>query len=136
MSPSPYDALPVTSELSIAKVAGMLSQSRGMTVREIREGLHVSRQTTIRWLALMEKSGLLWKTYQSTGKKGRPLGVYHPTEGLADFLVQNHHRSSVMVDFPVLSAMCRFNARGVCGLTKAKSQACEMENCPVLKALF
>jgi DNA-binding MarR family transcriptional regulator len=125
--------LPAQSELSIAKVAGILSQSTGMTVKEIREGLGVSRQTAIRWLALMEKSGLLWKTYQSNGKKGRPVGVYHPTEKLPDLMRQHHRRSGVMVDFPVLSAMCRFNSRGVCDLTGLGSERCKIEACPVLK---
>ena len=104
-----------------------------MTVKEIREGMGVSRQTAIRWLTLMEKSGLLWKTYQSTGKKGRPLGIYHPTESLSDLMRQNHHRSGVMLDFPVLSAMCRFNSRTVCGLTGLSAEGCKIEGCPVLK---
>jgi hypothetical protein len=105
-----------------------------MTVKEIREGMGVSRQTAIRWLALMEKSGLLWKTYQTTGKKGRPLGIYHPTEGLSDLMRQHHRRAGVMLDFPVLSAMCRFNSRGVCGLTGLKAERCGIEGCPVLEA--
>jgi predicted ArsR family transcriptional regulator len=125
--------MPTSTELSITKVAGILSQSRGMTLKEIREGLGVSRQTTIRWLTLMEKSGLLWKTYHSTGKKGRPLGVYHPTEDLSDFMQKRHRRSAVMLDFSVLSAMCRFNSRGMCGLSRPRSERCKIEVCPVLK---
>ena len=82
----------------------------------------------------MEKSGLLWKTYQSTGKKGRPLGVYHPTRSLSDLMLQHHHRSSVMVDFPVLSAMCRFNGKGVCQLAGQRLERCRIEVCPVLKS--
>jgi DNA-binding MarR family transcriptional regulator len=125
--------MPAPSELSIAKVAGILSQSTGATMKEIREGLGVSRQTTIRWLTLMEKSGFLWKTFQSNGKKGRPLGVYHPTESLSELMRQHHRRSGVMLDFPVLSAMCRFNSRGICDLTGLGPERCQIEACPVLK---
>ena len=123
--------MPVPGELSIARVAGVLSQSRGMTVGEIREGLGVSRQTAIRWLALMERSGLVWKTLQSSGKKGRPLGIYNPTEKLSDLV--HRHRPSVMLDFPVISAICRFNVRGACGLTRPDGERCRMEGCPLLK---
>jgi len=81
----------------------------------------------------MEKSGLLWKTYQSNGRKGRPLGIYHATGNLSDFVLQHHRRSSLMLDFPVLSAMCRFNSRGVCDLTGLGPERCKLEVCPVLK---
>ena len=120
------------SELSIAKVAGILSQSRGMTVKEIIDGLGVSRQTAIRWLTLMENGGLLYKTHKASGMKGRPTSVYHPTVGLSDFLKSHHHRSSIMVDFPLISAICRFNSKGYCELMGRSRLLCEMEICPLL----
>jgi len=81
----------------------------------------------------MEKGGLLWKTHQSSGKKGRPLGVYHPTENLSDFMQKHNRSSGVMLDFAVLSGMCRFNSRGVCTLSGPSSEKCGIEGCPVLK---
>ena len=124
--------LPVSRELSVAKVAAILSQSSGITLKEIIDGLGVSRQTTIRWLALMEEGGYLYKTHRATGMKGRPLGIYHPTQQLADFLKERHHRSAVMIDFPVMSALCRFNLKGKCSLTRQGSERCGMEICPLL----
>jgi len=84
----------------------------------------------------MEKSGLLYKTQRASGKRGRPLGVYHPTERLSDFVKEHHFRSTVMLDFPVVSAVCRFNVKGICDLTGKSSEECGLETCPLFETHF
>ena len=123
------------SESSITRVAGVLSKPEGMSVRDICLELGVSRQTTIKWLTLMERSGLLHKSHRTNGKKGRPQSVYHPTASLSRFVLDHHQRSAVMIDFPVISALCRFNAKMTCGLANGGNLCC-LDACPLLKESF
>jgi len=120
------------SELSVSRVAGILTQSDGITLREISQDLGVSRQTAIRWVTLMELDGLLNRSYRLNGRKGRPLGIYRPTKRLLEFLRVDKDGSAVLVNFSMIASVCRYNSNGECNRNLARQKKCDAGACPLL----
>jgi predicted ArsR family transcriptional regulator len=127
-SPRPHSGL---SESTISKIAGIVFQSKGATLTEAARLLAVSRITAIRWLALMESEGLLARTQVISGRRGRPPGIYRPTDKLMK-LVEVHNSSSVAIlSFPNLKETCKHLVEGNCSF-RAKAQPCGVAICPLL----
>ncbi len=123
------------SEFVVGKVAPVLLRGEGRTLGEVTHELNVSRVTTIKWLRSMEKEGLLHRTYQMKGKRGRPRGVYHPTKNLRRFVeAPNNGSMMVTLSFATIRGMCRHRAGAVCKALTPKIQNCDSSLCPYLKA--
>lgn len=127
-SPGPQPGL---SESTISKIAGIVCQSKGTTLTEAARLLAVSRITAMRWLALMESEGLLDRTQLMSGRRGRPQGVYRPTDRLMK-LVETHNSGSIAIlSFPVLRGTCKHLVEGNCSF-RTKAQPCGAAICPLL----
>lgn len=135
--PHPHDSRrlqPGLSESTISKIAGIVIQSKGATLTEAARLLAVSRVTAIRWLALMESEGLLVRTQVMSGRRGRPQGIYRPTDKLMK-LVEAHNSGSIAIlGFPTLKGACKHLVEGDCGF-QTKAQPCGAAICP-LRVLF
>ena len=115
----------------IFKIAGIVFQSKGVTLTETARLLAVSRITAMRWLALMENEGLLIRTQVMSGRRGRPQGVYRPTGKLMK-LVEVHDSGSVAIlGYSTLKGICKHAIEGNCSF-RAKVQPCGAAICPLL----
>ena len=130
---TPRGDLQEPGEGTIRRVAGVLSHSGGMSVGELCKGLGVSRQTMVRWLAVMEENGFVSRALRVSGKKGRPLGIYHPTNRLSEFTGWRLGSSTVSISFSSIAGVCKYNSGRRCGDRANPSGNCGSEFCALLK---
>lgn len=85
----------------------------------------------MRWLTLMEDEELLVRTHVMSSKRGRPQGVYRPTNRLMK-LVETHSSGSVAIlSFTTLKGMCKHLVENSCNFG-SKAQPCAVGICPLL----
>lgn len=121
-----------TSESALSRVARVAFRQDGITLREITESLGVSRSTILRWLNLMESDGLIEKTTVMTGRRGRPKGVYRPTERLRRLIATQRSGHAVVLSFEDVRGVCRFFVGGVC--VRGGRHPCGPAVCPILSS--
>ena len=124
-------AKPSLSGFTVSRIAGTVFRTKGATFSDVARALSVSRITAMRWLALMENEGLLTRTQAMSGKRGRPQGIYRPTDKLMK-LVETHSSGSIAIlNFPTLKGACKHLTDGKCRFGK-KPQVCAAFICPLL----
>ena len=126
----------MSSEFQIQRVGNILLQnSEGKTLQEMIHELEASKVSTMKWLQLLEKDGLIYKTrLMKPGKKGRPQNVYHPTKKLRT-LSDEKTSDKVIIEFSKLRGICRYKKGGICKALLPKLQNCESSLCPYLVIL-
>ena len=123
------------NEFMVSKVATVLFRADGRSLGEVTNELAVSRPTAIKWLRSMEREGLLYRSYNMKGKKGRPKGIYHPTKNLKRFVdTPQGNGSMVTLSFTTMKSICRYHTGGMCKALIPKLQRCDSSLCPYLKA--
>ena len=123
------------NEFVVSKVATVMAKAEGRTLSEVISELGVCKVTTIKCLRVMERDGLLYRSYDmKQGKRGRPRSIYHQTKNLRRFMEGPNDGSMVSLSFKALRGMCRYEKGGMCKALLPKLQRCEASLCPYLKS--
>jgi hypothetical protein len=85
----------------------------------------------MRRLALMQAGGFLYRSSDSSGVRGRPRWVYHPTEKLRVRVALFESDSVAVLNFATLREACKYYVNGECTL---KPQPCSISVCPLLRS--
>jgi len=117
------------NDLTISRVSAVLFRRREVDLEEITSELTVSRNTAMRWLALMQAEGFLSRGSVATGLRGRPRVTYRPTEKLRARVASYESNSVAMLSFAALREACKYLMGNECAL---EPRTCSIAICPLV----
>ena len=120
---------PPLSDMAVSRISSVAFRQRGVTLEDVTRELKVSRTTAIRWLAVMSAEGFLNRSCASNGARGRPRGIYHPTEKLRSRVLSYQSDSLAIVSFATFRGACKYIVGDECTL---KPLPCGASLCPIL----
>lgn len=117
------------SDLTISRISSVLFSRQGVALEELIAELKVSRNTAMKWLALMRAEGYLSRGSAPTGLRGRPRWIYRPTEKLRARVVSFESNSLAMLSFAALREACKYLMGNECTL---EPRTCNISVCPLV----
>ena len=87
----------------------------------------------MKWLALMQAEGFLSRGSTPTGLRGRPRGIYRPTEKLRTRVASYESNSVAILSFAALREACKYKSGNECTL-EPSTWTCGVSACPLLNS--